>query len=432
MAEVAVLTGDSRTVQPGGPLTGRLRVPGDKSISHRALMFGAIAEGRTRVTGFLDGADCLATLTCLRLLGVSIEGTGTVWTVEGVGLRGFLEPETILDVGNSGTSIRLLMGLLAGFGGAAVLTGDASVRSRPMERVAGPLRLMGMRIDGRQNGERAPLLVRGGTISPISFDCAVSSAQVKSAVLLAGLRTDGETVFTEPTRSRDHTERMLAAMGADLIVEGTTVRMRGNKPLNARDVEVPGDLSSAAFWLVGAAIVPGSDLTLEHVGLNPSRTGIVDALLAMGADLTVENAREECGEPVGDIRVRYGALKAARVADELLTRAIDEVPILALAMACAEGASEITDAAELRIKESDRLAAVARVLGGLGAQIDERPDGLVVHGPTNWRGGDVDTKHDHRIAMTAAIAGLAGAAPVTIHGTASTETSYPGFWEHLP
>ncbi len=424
---------DRRTVRATGPLIGRIRVPGDKSISHRAAMFAAIAQGRSRISGYLPGEDCLNTIRCLQALGVPISGGSTDWTIDGVGLKGLREPEHVLDVGNSGTSIRLLLGVLAGLDGFAVVSGDASIRSRPMGRVAKPLRQMGMHIDGRQAGDRAPLAIRGGDIRPISYESPIASAQVKTAVLLAGLQASDTTTFREPSQSRDHTERMLIAMGAPLVVATDgLILLRGGTPLTARDVCVPGDLSSAAFWLVAAAIVPGSDLVVEHVGLNPTRTGILDALSAMGADFAVENERHEAGEPVGDVHVRHSSLRPAAIAGGLLTRAIDEVPILALAMACADGTSEFRDATELRVKESDRLAAIARVLGALGARIEERPDGLTINGPTDWHAAPVDSGGDHRIAMMAAITARLSAEPVEISGTSSVETSYPGFWEALP
>jgi 3-phosphoshikimate 1-carboxyvinyltransferase len=393
-------------------------------------MFSAIAEGRSRLSGFLAGEDCLGTIRCLQALGVPIAGGGSEWVVDGVGLRGLREPETILDVGNSGTSIRLLLGLLAGLDGLAILTGDDSIRRRPMGRVANPLRQMGMRIDGRDGGDRAPLAARGGAIRASELDCSVASAQVKSAVLLAALQSPDLTLYREPSRSRDHTERMLVAMGADLQVRPDgAIALRGGRPLRARDVRVPGDLSSAAFWLVAGAIVPGSDLVIEHVGLNPSRTGILDALRAMGADLEVLAEHDEAGEPAGDLRIRHSSLEAVTIAGDLLTRCIDEVPVLALALACAHGRSEIRDAADLRVKESDRLAAIARVLGAMGARIEERPDGLAIDGATDWRPARLGSGGDHRIAMTAAIAGCLIPEGVEIEGTACTETSYPGFWD---
>jgi 3-phosphoshikimate 1-carboxyvinyltransferase len=410
-----------------------MRAPGDKSISHRAAMFAALAEGRSRITGFLPGDDCLNTIRCLQALGVAIRGDGNDWTIDGVGLRGLREPENVLDVGNSGTAIRLLMGLLGGLDGIAVLTGDASIRARPMGRVATPLRLMGLGIDGRHEGELAPLSVRGGDVRAIAYRAPVASAQVKSAVLLAGLQNSATTTFHEPQPSRDHTERMLGAMGADLTTTADGgIAIRGSRALTARDVHVPGDLSSAAFWLVGAAIVPGSDLVVERVGLNPSRSGVVDVLRDMGADIEISGQRDESGEPVGDIRVRHSRLTAVVLAGERLTRAIDEVPILALALACAEGTSEFRDAVELRVKESDRLAAIARMLGALGAHIDERPDGLLIRGPTDWRTAQTDSRGDHRLAMTAAIAGRLIPDGVEIQHTICTQTSYPGFWEASP
>lgn len=422
---------DSRTVAPAGAIRGRVRVPGDKSISHRAVMFNALADGRATIRNFLPGEDCLSTIRCLSALGVPISGAGPNWEVQGVGLEGLREPQDVLDVGNSGTSIRLLAGLLAGLDGYAVLTGDESIRRRPMGRVVRPLREMGLRIDGRAEGDRAPLGVRGGHAAGRRIASPVASAQVKSAVLLAALQADGETLFSEPIGSRDHTERMLAAMGAKLTVLDREIVVVGRQRLTARSIVVPGDLSSAAFWLVGAAIVPGSELLLEGVGLNPSRTGLLDALRAMGADCELLDESNEAGEPIGDIRVAFGQLAPTRVYGELLVRSIDEVPILALAMACAHGRSEIRDASELRVKESDRLAVIASTLRALGAAIEEFPDGLAITGPTRWKSAHVDSRGDHRIAMMCAIAGLLADGPVSVAGTSATETSYPGFWDTL-
>ncbi len=433
---------DTRTVRAGGPLRGAIRVPGDKSISHRAVMFNAIAEGTAVIRNFLAGEDCLATVRCLRALGVPIvelaagpraggAPASLAFEVRGVGLAGLREPEEILDVGNSGTSIRLLLGLLAGLDGIAVLTGDASIRRRPMGRVVHLLGEMGVRIDGRSSGDRAPLAVRGGKTRAVKIASPVASAQVKSAVLLAALGAEGETSFFEPLPSRDHTERMLAAMGVPLAVRERKIFVTGKKPLVARSIAVPGDLSSAAFWLGGAAVVPGSALRLEGVGLNPTRTGVLDILREMGVRLELSDQAEEAGEPRGDIRVACGELDPVTVGGELLVRAIDEVPIVALLMACARGRSEIRDASELRIKESDRLAAIADALGALGARIQELPDGLAIEGPTRWTGGTIDTHGDHRIAMMCAMAALLAEAPVTIRQTACTETSYPGFWDTL-
>ncbi len=423
---------DTRLVEPGGPLRGRLRIPGDKSLSHRAIMLGALADGPSRVTNFLSGEDCLGTIRCYDALGIRIEGEGKAWTIHGAGLGGLREPGEVLDVGNSGTTMRLMLGVLAGgLHGHACLTGDASIRRRPMLRVVSPLRAMGARIDGRQDGALAPLSIRGGGLKPASYDSPVASAQVKSALLLAGLFLDGETSVSEPAKSRDHTERMLQAMGADLTVDGLRVAVRGGRTLSPFDFEVPGDISSAAFWLVAGSIVPGSELLLEGVGLNPTRTGVLDALRRMGADITEENARLALGEPVADLRVRHAELRGTTIAGDEIPRLVDEIPILSLAAACAVGRTEIRDAHELRVKESDRLSAIARELGKLGVTVREHADGLEIEGQTSWRAVDVESQDDHRMAMTLALAGLLAPRAIRVTGTRSTETSYPGFWDDL-
>lgn len=424
---------DRRLIEPSGPLRGRMSVPGDKSISHRAAILGAIAEGTSRIRGFLPGEDCLRTIACLRAMGVPIEGGPSDWKIEGVGLWGLQEPDNVLDVGNSGTTIRLLMGVLAGLDGCVILTGDESIRRRPMGRVIKPLREMGVRLDGRAGGENAPIVVRGGPVRGVHYKSPVASAQVKSAVILAALQAVDETVFIEPGPSRDHTERMLRAMGADIQERAPCeLVIRGGRPLAPRDAFIPGDLSSAAFWIVAGLVVPASDLVITRVGLNPSRTGLLEVLKEMGANLLVGNLGEEASEPLGDIRVSHCRLRPVEVSGEQLIRSIDEVPIMALAMACAEGTSEVRDAAELRVKESDRLAASAQVLRALGADIEEKPDGLTIRGPTKWHGGSVDSGGDHRIAMIAAVAARLASEPVEILGTRCTETSYPGFWETQP
>lgn len=430
-AEALVTKGDRRVLEPGGSLLGRLRIPGDKSVSHRAVMFGAIATGTSRLTNFLPGEDCLGTIRCFRALGVPIVGDGTEWVIEGQGLRGLKEPDDVLDVGNSGTTLRLMLGLLAGMPGFAAVTGDASIRRRPMLRIVAPLREMGATIWGRKDGTLAPLAVKGGGLRPVAYQSPVSSAQVKSAVLLAGLYAEGVTSVTEPALSRDHTEKLLVAMGARLTRTGLTVAVEGGTPLTACDVEVPGDISSAAFWLVAASIVPGSELVLEHVGVNPTRTGVLDVLVRMGADITGEGEGEAAGEPVADLRVRASELVGTTIKGELIPRLVDEIPILALAACCAQGQTIIRDAQELRVKESDRLSAIATELQKLGARIQELPDGLVIEGPTRWRGAETESKGDHRMAMTLAVASLLTPDPVTIDGVACTETSYPGFWSAL-
>ncbi len=411
-------------VAPGRPLRGVLRVPGDKSISHRAAILGAIAHGTTRVSGFLRAEDCLSTVQCLRALGASIEERGTDLEIRGAALQ---EPEDILDVGNSGTTIRLLAGVLAGHRFHSVLTGDASVRRRPMDRVVDPLRRMGARISGRQGGRLAPLAIDGGGLSGIAYTTPVASAQVKSAVLLAGLFADGDTAVREPLQSRDHTERMMGAFGAEVIRAGLTTRLHGPVALRGRDVRVPGDLSSAAFLLVAAALVPGSDLAVADVGLNPTRTGVLDVLRMMGAGVEVRDLRDEGGEPVGTVAVRASQLHGVTIGGDLIPRAIDELPVLAVAASLADGETVIRDAAELRVKESDRVAALARELGRLGARVEPQPDGLAIVGTHRLRGGRVSSGGDHRIAMALAVAGLCAGGPVTIDDPACIETSFPGF-----
>ena len=430
-AVTATQLDDAIAVRPGGTLHGRIRIPGDKSVSHRAVMLGAIARGTTRVSNFLPGEDCLGTIRAMQALGVPIEGEGTDWVVTGQGLGGLVDPSDVLDVGNSGTTIRLLLGLLAGSRVFATLTGDASIRRRPMGRVVAPLREMGATILGRQGGTLAPLAVQGTPLTGIRYASPVASAQIKSAVLFAGLYAAGETSVTEPALSRDHSERMLGAMGARIRREGLTVTVEGGYELTAVDVAVPGDISSAAFWLVAAAITPGSELLLENVGVNPTRTGILDVLTAMGADVVRLDERTVAGEVVADLRVRGAALTGADIGGDLIPRLIDEIPILALAAACAEGETVIRDAAELRVKESDRLSAIARELGNLGARVVERPDGLVISGPTRWRGGPVESRGDHRMAMTLALSALVGPEPVVVHGISCVATSYPSFWSTL-
>lgn len=428
---VLVPQDDSLSIMPGGALRGRLRIPGDKSISHRAIMLGALGHGSTRISNFLMGEDCLATLRCFRAMGVRIAADGDGWLVHGTGFEGLQEPFDVLDVGNSGTTIRLMLGILASGSFFATVTGDESIRRRPMARIVQPLREMGAQICGRQQGKLAPLAVQGTRLQAIDYVSPVASAQIKSAVLLAGLNAKGVTSVTEPALSRDHTERMLAGRGAKIWREGLRVFVEGGHPLRNGDVQVPGDISSAAFWLVAASIAPGSDLLLEGVGINPTRTGILDVLERMGADIQRRNERDESGEPVADLHVRFASLKGTTIGGDEIPRLVDEIPILALAASCAEGSTVIRDAAELRVKESDRLKAIARELGKLGAKIQELPDGLVIEGEAVWCGGKVESLGDHRMAMTLGLAALLSSEPVTVVGTACTETSHPGFWEIL-
>jgi 3-phosphoshikimate 1-carboxyvinyltransferase len=399
-------------------------MPGDKSISHRAALLGAIASGVTRVEGFLRAEDCLATVRCLRALGVGIEETPEHLLIHGGLLR---EPDDVLDVGNSGTTIRLLAGILAGQPFHSILTGDASIRRRPMDRVAEPLRTMGARISGRAGGRLAPLSVEGGGLRGVSYVTPVASAQVKSAVLLAGLFAEGTTAVTEPGVSRDHTERMLRAFGVPVTKDGLTVRVGGPASLRGTAVRVPWDISSAAYFLVAAALVPGSRVTVEDVGLNPTRTGVLDVLRMMGAEVDVGDLRDLAGEPLGTVTVRASRLHGTLIAGELIPRLIDELPVLAVAACFADGETLIRDAGELRVKESDRIAALTRQLGRLGATIDAQPDGLAIVGRGRLRGGRVASDGDHRIAMALAVAGLRADGPVTIDDPACIRTSFPEF-----
>ena len=423
--------------QPARSLQGVVQVPGDKSISHRALLFGAIAEGTTRITGLLPAEDPLSTAACLRAMGVSISAleAGQLVMVEGVGLDGLREPEDVLDCGNSGTTMRLMLGLLAGRAGRHfVLTGDGSLRRRPMRRVGGPLAQMGAQISGRSGGNLAPLAIQGQQLQGATIRTPVASAQVKSALVLAALTATGETTVIEPVQSRDHSERMLRAFGAQLRVGGaglTEVTVTPGASLRGQDVVVPGDISSAAFWLVAGAITPGADLTVQNVGLNPSRTGVLDVLEQMGARIELLNGREVAGEPVGDLRVTHGPLQAFTIGAELIPRLVDEIPVLAVAACYAEGMSRVSGAEELRVKETDRLAVMARQLGAMGARIEEFADGLTIEGVGALHGADVDSETDHRVAMSLAVAAQVASGPTQLHRPEAAAVSYPGFWDDL-
>ncbi|WP_375292011.1 3-phosphoshikimate 1-carboxyvinyltransferase [Qipengyuania sp.] len=429
-------TPQPRHFAPRGPLTGRIRVPGDKSISHRALMFSALAVGRSRISGLLEGEDVLATAAALRAMGATVERNGEDWIVDGVGVGGFLQPQGALEMGNSGTSTRLFLGLLASQGITAVLTGDASLSKRPMGRVIDPLSEMGARFEPSPGGT-LPLLIEGMEPAvPITYRLPVASAQVKSAVLLAGLNTPGITTVIEPVPTRDHTERMLAGFGAQLDTgeeDGErVVRIHGPADLKPCNVTVPGDPSSAAFFAVAASIVPGSDLVIENVGLNPTRAGIFTVLRQMGADIEELDARDVGGEPVADLRVRHAALSGVEVDPAIAPSMIDEFPVLFVAATLAEGTTVTTGLDELRVKESDRLAAMAAALAEAGAKVKEMPDGLVIHGSGGkpLRGTTdtaVATHLDHRIAMSMAVAGLASSNGVEIDDVRPIATSFPGF-----
>ncbi|WP_373388721.1 bifunctional prephenate dehydrogenase/3-phosphoshikimate 1-carboxyvinyltransferase [Pseudomonas alcaligenes] len=412
---------------PGGSLSGRIRVPGDKSISHRSIMLGSLAEGVTQVEGFLEGEDALATLQAFRDMGVVIEGPhhGKV-TIHGVGLNGLKPPPGPLYLGNSGTSMRLLSGLLAAQPFDTVLTGDASLSKRPMNRVAKPLREMGAVIETGPEG-RPPLTIRGGQrLTGMSYEMPMASAQVKSCLLLAGLYAAGETRVTEPAPTRDHTERMLRGFGYPVAVDGNVASVESGHKLSATHIEVPADISSAAFFLVAASIAEGSELVLEHVGINPTRTGVIDILKLMGADLSLENQREVGGEPVADIRVRAAKLKGIDIPEDLVPLAIDEFPVLFVAAACAEGRTVLRGAEELRVKESDRIQVMADGLIALGVKAEPTPDGIIIEGGPIG-GGEVWSHGDHRIAMSFSVASLRATAPIRIHDCANVATSFPNF-----
>lgn len=417
--------------RPASPLQGLIQVPGDKSISHRALMLGAIATGETKIQGLLLGEDPRSTAECFRALGAKISELNTEQVlVQGIGIGQLREPLDVLNAGNSGTTLRLLLGILASHPERFfVITGDDSLRSRPMSRVVKPLQQMGAQIGGRHHNALAPLAIQGQTLKPIHYRSPIASAQVKSCVLLAGLMAHGQTTVTEPVLSRDHSERMLRAFGAEVAVDPDTrsATVTGPARLQGQTVIVPGDISSAAFWLVAGAIVPGSDLQIVNVGVNPTRTGVLDVLERMGANITQSNQRLVAGEPVADLRVRAGALQACEIGGDLIPRLIDEIPILAVAAVFAQGTTVIRDAAELRVKESDRIAAIATQLNRLGAKVTELPDGLEITGGTPLKGTAVDSYNDHRIAMSLAIAALNATGSTNIDRAAAAAISYPGF-----
>lgn len=421
--------------RPRAPLAGKIRVPGDKSISHRALMLGALAVGRTEITGLLEGEDVLATAAAVNALGAdALSAGGGRWTVDGIGIGGLVEPEDLLDLGNSGTGARLLLGILGTHAITAFVTGDASLRRRPMRRIVEPLSRFGARFVTRE-GARLPLAVSGAVNPvPIEYHLPIPSAQVKSAVLLAGLNTPGETTVIEPQPTRDHTERMLRHFGATVEIEpikggGKRITLRGHPELAAAPIAVPGDPSSAAFPLIAALIVPGSEVTIEGVGVNPLRGGLFECLREMGADIAFLNEREEGGEPVADLRARAGTLTGADIPAERAPRMIDEYPILAMAAACAHGRTIMRGLAELRVKESDRLSAIAAGLASCGARVAVDGDNLIVDGDGGppAGGGLIPTQLDHRIAMAFLVLGLATRTPVRIDDAAPIATSFPGF-----
>ena len=416
-------------VSPGGCLKGEIRVAGDKSISHRSIMLGSLASGVTEISGFLEGDDSLATLNAFRAMGVKIDGpdNGNV-TVHGVGLHGLKAPSGVLDLGNSGTSMRLLSGLLSGQAFDVEMSGDSSLNSRPMRRVSDPLGLMGAVVEGTDAGT-PPLKIKGGQkLKGISYQMPMASAQVKSSLLLAGLYADGETSVTEPAPTRDHTERMLQGFGYEVRVDGATASLSGGGELRATTIDVPADISSATFFMIGAAIAPGSDVLLQHVGINPTRIGVINIIRLMGGDIEVLNERVIGGEPVADIRVRSSQLHGIQIPEDQVPLAIDEFPALFIAAACAEGETILTGAEELRVKETDRIQVMADGLKALGVDAQPTADGMVIHGG-EIRGGCVDSGGDHRIAMSFAMAALRANGEISIEDCANVNTSFPGFVE---
>lgn len=419
----------SFVVVPSSSLSGSAVLPGDKSVSHRAVMVSSISEGKVFVSNFLYSEDCLRTVECMRNLGVVIDEAPGGLNIKGVGLKGLTKPRDILYAGNSGTTIRLLMGILAGQKFSATLTGDDSIKKRPMDRVTKPLTMMGAGIEGREGGKYAPITVHGGKIRAIEYQMPVASAQVKSAILLAGLFADGKTTVIEKVPTRDHTERMLEHFGADIKTDGNRISIMGGSKLQAKTIDVPSDISSAAFVMVAASLIEGSDVVIKNVGVNPGRTGIIDVLHRMGAAIEVFNESIASGEPVADIKVRASRLKGIELSGGIIPRIIDEIPIIALAACLADGETVIRDAEELRVKESDRIANIAKEMGALGAKIKELPDGIIIKGGANLKGSKCESSGDHRIAMMCAVAGLLSSGRTTVEDVECVDTSFPKFAE---
>ena len=413
------------------PLKGEVTVPGDKSISHRAVMFGALSKGTTEVTNFLQGADCLSTINCFRRLGIAIENTSEKIIVHGKGLHGLTKSDKILDVGNSGTTTRLISGILAGQNFETILNGDESIQSRPMKRIMEPLSLMGADIASLRDNNCAPLRIAGSPLHGIHYTSKVSSAQVKSCILLAGLYADGLTSVTEPSVSRNHTELMLRGFGANVVCRDKTAAITPDPELIGQKIEVPGDISSAAYFIAAGLIVPGSEILVKNVGINPTRDGIIRVCQAMGADITLFNKREHGGEPVADILVRYSSLEATTIEGEIIPTLIDELPMIAVMACFAKGTTVIKDAAELKVKESDRIAVMVDNLSRMGAHITATDDGMIIEGGFPLHGAEIDSHLDHRIAMSFAVAALASEGETTIKDADCVKISYPHFYEDL-
>lgn len=413
------------------PLRGEITVPGDKSISHRAVMFGALAQGTTRVTNFLQGADCLSTISCFRKLGISIENNSQEILIHGKGLHGLTAPSQILDTGNSGTTTRLISGILAGQSFTSTLTGDASIQSRPMGRIIKPLTMMGGSVESIKGNNCAPLTIQGRPLHAIHYESPVASAQVKSCVLLAGLYADGSTSVSEPYLSRNHTELMLAHFGAEVTSEGATASVKADPKLHALDITVPGDISSAAYFIVAGLLVPGSEILIKNVGINPTRDGILRVCRAMGADIQLLNISVSAGEPTADILVRHSSLHGTVIEGELIPTLIDEIPVIAVLAAYADGVTTIRNAEELKVKESNRLDIMVKELAAMGCDIEGTEDGMIIRGGKPLHGAVIDSRLDHRIAMSFAVAGLAADGETTIERSDCVDISYPDFYKDM-
>ena len=418
-------------IKPSGKLRGEITVPGDKSISHRSVMLGSIAKGDTRISGFLTGEDCLSTIDCFKKLGIDIEVNGTDVTVHGKGLKGLSAPAETLDVGNSGTTLRLMSGILSAQPFTTRLTGDSSIQKRPMGRVASPLGLMGAKITSENEKMTAPLTIEGQKLHGIDYTLPVASAQVKSALILAGLYADGETRITEPEATRDHTEIMLNYLGADIKKEGDTIVVRPAAELTGRDITVPGDISSAAYFIAAALISKDSEVLIKNVGVNPTRTGIITAFKAMGGNIELTNERTVCGEPVADILVRSSRLHGVVIKGAIIPKLIDEIPVIAAAACYASGETVIADAAELRVKESDRIKTMAAELGRMGATVIQTDDGMIILGGIPLHGAVCESYNDHRVAMSVAVAALGAKGETQIKDCGCVDISFPGYFDAL-
>lgn len=418
-------------IKKSSALRGEISIPGDKSISHRAVMFGSLAQGTTEITNFLQGADCLSTISCFRQMGIEIENTQERILVHGNGLHGLKCPNTVLDVGNSGTTTRLMSGILAGQTFNSTVNGDESIQKRPMKRIMKPLSMMGAQIESLKGNDCAPLLIKGQPLKAIRYDSPVASAQVKSCVLLAGLYGDGITSVTEPVLSRNHSELMLNHFGAKVTSQGTTASIEPNPVLEGRSIHVPGDISSAAYFIAAGLLVPGSEILVKNVGTNPTRDGLLRICEAMGADITRLNENNSSGEPTADLLVKYSSLHGTTIEGTIIPTLIDELPMVAVMAAFAEGTTIIKDATELKVKESDRIAVMVENLSLMGVDIEGTEDGMIIHGGKPVHGADINSYLDHRIAMSFAVAGLAAEGTTTIKDADCVRISYPNFYEDL-